>query len=79
MISKCLYNLFLVVERTNSGLVLVICNVTHVINRAVLVESCLNSFVIRQSVTGRITLAGFSDLQCVVFVTTVDSVLYLPN
>ena len=38
-ISKCSYNLFLVVERTNR-LVLAIYNVTHVINRAILVESC---------------------------------------
>ena len=44
-ISKCSYNLFLVVERTNriSLAVLAIYNVTHVINRAVLVESCLKA------------------------------------
>ena len=41
-ISKCLTNLFLVVEELMGlvWLVLAIYNVTHVINRAVLVESC---------------------------------------
>ena len=49
-ISKCLYNTFLVIEQTNR-LVLAIYNVTHVINNhAVLVELCVNSFVIRRSV-----------------------------
>ena len=44
-ISKCSYNLFLVVEQTNriSWLVLAIYNVTHMINRAVLMESCLKA------------------------------------
>ena len=35
-ISKCLYNLVLVIERTNR-IILVVYNVTHVINHAVLV------------------------------------------
>ena len=51
-ISKCLTNLFLVVERTNRvWLVLAIYYVTDVINHVVLVESCLTSFVIRRSVS----------------------------
>ena len=49
----------------------------HVISCAILVESCLTSFVIRRSVikwlynlflavkqTGRVSLVGFSDLPC---------------
>ena len=44
-ISKCSYNLILVVERTNriSLAVLAIYNVTHVINCTVLVELCLKA------------------------------------
>ena len=44
-ISKCSHNLFLVVERTNriSLAVLAIYNVPHMINRTVLVESCLKA------------------------------------
>ena len=51
-ISKCSYNLFLVVEQAKRlvWLVLEIYNITYVINRAVLVESCFKSFVIRRSV-----------------------------
>ena len=52
-ISKYLYNLFLVVNELIGlvRLVLAIYNVTHVINHAVLVESGLNSFMIRRSVS----------------------------
>ena len=47
------------------------------INRAVLVESlrdqmiskCIHSLFLTVERTGRISLAGFSDLQCVVIVT----------
>ena len=49
-ISKCIYNLFLAIEQTNwisLAIVIAIYNVTHVISHAVLVESCLNNFVIR--------------------------------
>jgi len=76
-ISKCLNNLFLVVERTDriSLAVLVNYNVAHVINRA-RSESYLKDVVIRQSLSVytiyfiaveriyRISLAGFSYLQC---------------
>ena len=84
-ISKCLYNLqpvFLIVEQTNrisATVVLAIYNATHVINHAVLVEllrdqtisKCLYNLHVFLAVerTGRISLAGFSNLQCVIFVT----------
>ena len=44
-ISKCSYNLFLVIEQVNrfSLAILVIYSVMHVINHAVLVESCLKA------------------------------------
>ena len=68
-ISKCLYNLFLAVERTVS-LVLAIYNVMHVINHAVLVESlhdqmiskCSYNLFLAVKRTGRISLAAFSNL-----------------
>ena len=55
-ISKFSTNLFLVVERTNYNRISLasfsdLQYVTHVMNRAVLVESCLKSFMIRQSVS----------------------------
>ena len=51
-ISKCLTNLFLVVEQTNRiSLASFSNNVTHVINVDVLVGSCLKSFMIRRSVS----------------------------
>ena len=45
-ISKCLYNLFLVIERTNRNNLASFSDLqfTHVINCAVLVESCLKNF-----------------------------------
>ena len=58
-------------------LVLAIYNVTHMINCAVLEEllcdqvisKCLCSLFLAVEQTGRITVTGFSDLQCVVFIT----------
>ena len=51
-ISKCLTNLFLVVERTNRISLASFCNLQcHARDQSCLAESCLKSFVIRQSVS----------------------------
>ena len=50
-ISNCLCNLFLVELIGLVWLVLAIYNVMHMINRAVLVELCLNSVMFRRSVS----------------------------
>ena len=89
-ISKSSYNLFLVVEQTNR-ISLAIYNVSHVINCAVLVHGvvfkklrdqmtsikCLYNLFLAVERTHRNILAGFSNLQCVVYVTFLKYILHM--
>jgi len=83
-ISKCLNNLFLALEQTNRNTVvlqvLAIYNVTHMINRVVggivfkrhrdqTITKCLYNQFLAIERTCRISLVGFSDLQCVSYVS----------
>ena len=82
-ISKCLTNLFLVVERTNRISLASFsdlqchardqsCCLSGVVFKKLrdqMISKCLYNLFLAVERTRRISLAGFSDLQCVVYVT----------
>ena len=88
-ISKCLTNLFLVVERTNRISLASFsdlqchardqsCCLSGVVFKKLrdqLISKCLYNLFLAVERTRRISLAGFSDLQCAVYVTFLKQIL----
>ena len=91
LISKCSYNLFLVVERTNRISLASftdlqchardqLCCLSGVVFKKLCdqtISKCLYNLFLAVERTHRVSLAGFSDLQCVVYVPFFKQILHI--